>query len=83
MEFAFAVELQAFAASATFIGVFWVVPLTHAAIGVAVGVAVGVAGAGVSGVFNSILAEASAVPFPPMLFDAELAVTEPPEQVID
>ena len=67
MEFAFAVELQAFAASATFIGVFWVVPLTHAAIGVA---GAGVAGAGVS--FNSILAEASAVPFPPMLFDAEV-----------
>ena len=75
MEFAFAVELQAFAASATFIGVFWVVPLTHAAIGFAVDVA------GVS--FNSILVEASAVPFPPMLFDVELAVTEPPEQVID
>ena len=75
MEFAFAVELQAFAASATFIGVFPAPePLTHAAHVEAVAV--------VSS-FNSILVEASAVPFPPMLFDAELAVTEPPEQVID
>ena len=32
MEFAFAVELQAFAASATFIGVFKFVPLTQAAV---------------------------------------------------